>query len=149
MTHGDKTKAKTVKSSKASGQQKSSSAGAESRKAGAEKSNGKVKTAGNVKAPEVRETGKIGETGKAREAGKASEAGKVREAGVKAVEKAASPKTGAEKGGRTAASETAEKPRARGGAAVTGSAPFNNPLLADAFTRAVKKYSNAFRKLTD
>ncbi|HEY8182572.1 MAG TPA: hypothetical protein VII32_10050 [Thermoanaerobaculia bacterium] len=28
-------------------------------------------------------------------------------------------------------------------------APFNNPLVASAFKRAVKKFPNAFRRLTD
>ncbi|HEY2830258.1 MAG TPA: hypothetical protein VGJ88_09095, partial [Thermoanaerobaculia bacterium] len=31
----------------------------------------------------------------------------------------------------------------------TGDASFGNPIIAAAFKRAAKKYSNAFRRLTD
>jgi hypothetical protein len=43
------------------------------------------------------------------------------------------------------ASKTDGKGRGRNGDAVT----FNNPVVAAAFKRAVKKYPNAFRRLTD
>ncbi len=128
MTHGDKTKAKTVKGSKASAQQKASTQGAEVRKAGSEKIDGKG-------------AGKSASQGKA---GKGSEV----EAGGK---KPLAPKAGAEKGSRAGIKEPSEKSRGRAAApAVIGEGPFiTNPAIADSFSRAVKKYPNAFRKLTD
>lgn len=120
MTHGDKTKAKPVKSSKASGKDQASSKGVEARKAGAEKGNGKNAVPAK--------TGKGGESSapaKAVSAGKAS--------------------------GGTAArgKEGGEKSRPRAAAVVSEGPVISNPALADSFGRAIKKYPNAFRKLTD
>jgi hypothetical protein len=149
MTHGDKTKAKTVKSSKASGQQESSNEGVEARKAGAEKSNGKGPAAES-------EAGKGSKADKTGKTGKGSEAGQVEAGGKKSgAEKAAAATKGAvaTKGSRPAsAKEATEKPRGRGAAVVVvnSEGPFiTNPVIAASFDRAVKKYPNAFRKLTD
>lgn len=130
MTHGDKAKAKTGKSSQASAAKKSSPAKEASRKTVEGKSSGK---------------------GAAQSAAKGSEgAGKI------SIKKA-----GAEKGGSAAAKVSpaaAKVPPAAAGKesgakAAKGrpedSEPFANPAVAAAFKHAVKKYPNAFRKLTD
>lgn len=112
MTHGDKTKAKAAKSSKASGKKDAGKTGG----------NGKSsKKAVTVKA--VSESSKAG-------------------AGKKAtpVKKAAAP--------------PAVRPKERGetksrAAAADAAAGFSNPAVATAFKHALKKYPNAFRKLTD
>jgi hypothetical protein len=119
MTHGDKTKAKPVKSSKASGKDQASAKGGETRKAGAEKGNGKG-------APPAK-TGKVGES---------SAAAKAVSAGKASV-------------GTARGKESGEKPRARATVPVSEGPVISNPALADSFDRAIKKYPNAFRKLTD
>lgn len=85
----------------------------------------------------------------AREAGKSVKASK---AGKKSGQAAAKEQSSAAKGSNSAKSspkgavETAAKVT-RG--SETGNGTFANPLVAAAFKRAVKKYPNAFRKLTD
>ena len=62
-----------------------------------------------------------------------------------------SPSVQAKKSGGAAAApagKNAVDAKGRGRAANDGS-PFNNPLVASAFKRAVKKFPNAFRRLTD
>lgn len=128
MTHGEQTKAKAAKTSQASGNQKSSKTG-----------------------------GKALQTGKSSKAGGkegGGEAGKT----VKIVAK--KDQTGAEKSSaasQKAGSSAKETGNGGKGAAKGRTAPeaadgppgFSNPAVANAFKRAVKKYSNAFRKLTD
>jgi hypothetical protein len=121
MTHGDQAKAKTAKSNKAS----------------AKKSNGKS-------AVQVSQSGKV--------------------SGKKAVEgtksgKAAAKETGSEKEGRrpsppqvaTAKESGTGTKGAKGRAAASpdDATGFSNAAVAAAFKHAVKKYPNAFRKLTD
>lgn len=134
MTHGDKTKAKTVKSSKASGQQKN---GGEAKAVAEKGGNGKGHEAkagskASPQSPPAKEVSKAGIKGLAggSEAAKKPAAGK----GAKA---AASEKSGGEKRGRA----TLPAP--------SSSDPFTNPVVADSFSRAIQKYPNAFRKLTD
>ena len=122
MTHGDKTKGKGKTSLQASGKKSSSKAG----------ENGKG-------------------AGKAA-AGKAGKTIRGSEASVKKgtpVEKAAAAKAGApdSKGAKEPASGSDVKAKGRAPAAEAGG--FSNPVIADAFKRALKKYPNAFRKLTD
>lgn len=120
MTHGDKAKAKTGKSSQAS--------------AAAKKSSGPTQQVGG-KAVE----GKGGGKGASQSAAKA-ESGKI------SVKKAGNG-TPAEKGAAAASGKEA------GGKAVKGRVEepvtFANPAVASAFRRAIQKYPNAFRKLTD
>jgi hypothetical protein len=47
------------------------------------------------------------------------------------------------------AKEAAASGNAKARAADAGNGSFTNPVVGAAFKRAVKKYSNAFRKLTD
>ena len=112
MTHGDKTKAKAAKSSKASGKKDAGKTG------GNGKNSKKV-----VAAKTVSQSIKAG-------------------AGKKAapLKKSAAPE--------------AARPKERGetkSRAVASDAPvgFSNPVVASAFKHALKKYPNAFRKLTD
>ena len=111
MTHGDKTKAKAAKSSKASGKKDAGKAG------GNGKSSKKT-----VAAKAVRESSKAGTGKKAAPIKKAP-----------AATEASRPKERVETKGRPA------------GAAVG----FSNPDVATAFKHALKKYPNAFRKLSD
>ena len=120
MTHGEQAKAKKA-ASKASGDKKSS----------------KTVTAGKA----IQTVAKSGKTGK--------ETGK--EGGGKAVE--ARPKTiqsgkAGEKSAAAAPKAGNDKPKARGPAAEPPGS-FTNPLVASGFKRALKKYPNAFRRLTD
>ena len=50
--------------------------------------------------------------------------------------------------GKKIAGAAAAAPTAKGRAS-DGSPSFNNPVVASAFKRAVKKFPNAFRRLTD
>jgi len=127
MTHGEQTKAKAAKTSQASGSQKISS------KAGGKAVQG----------------GKSGK-GSSKEGGESSKAAKIAvkkdQPGPEKGSSAAPPKSTSAKengnGGKTVGSSKA-RPAA---ADATG---FTNPAVANAFKRAVKKYPNAFRKLTD
>ena len=134
MTHGDKAKAKAGKTSQASGS-KSSKAVAES-KAG---ENGKSSKAGQG-----------GKSGKGVAEGKAGSKVSIKKAGP---EKAGAAKSGAAKrgSGGESAPETKADAKAAGKGRVAGEASvgFSNPVVADAFRRALAKYPNAFRKLTD
>lgn len=125
MTHGDKAKAKAAKSNKAS-----------------------VKKAG----PEGGENGKgkaVAQSSKA--AGKGNEVGKTgtQKAGKAGSEKAGTEKAGAEKA--AAGSKKGSPADAKGKASPPAetSGGFNNPVISAAFRQALKKYPNAFRKLTD
>ena len=129
MTHGDKAKAKAAKSNKAS-VKKAGSQGGE---------NGKSKAAG--------------QGSKAVQSGKTSQSGKAGE-GVKAgAEKAAAAKKGSSpapapipaKDSGADARAKVRTPADNGGNA----GGFSNPVIAGAFKRALKKYPNALRKLTD
>ncbi len=126
MTHGDKTKAKAAKTSQASGKKSSS-----------------TKTAGKAV-----QTGKSGKAGGKEETSKAAKiVVKKDQASSQKGSSATAPKAG------SSAKETGNGGKASGKArpAVSsdGTPGFTNPVIANAFKRAVKKYSNAFRKLTD
>jgi hypothetical protein len=129
MTHGDKSKAKTVKSGKASGQQKAGPESHQNAKGRADKgSNGKAVVQGKAV---VR--GKATSKGSPVQSGKAAGA----QSGSAAV-----------KGRET--KDSSEKSRARTAAAPAVEGPvISNPAIAESFTRALQKYPNAFRKLTD
>ena len=125
MTHGDKAKAKAAKSSKASAPKASSKGG--------ENGKGALQTSA--------ESSKTGSQGSGKGAVKASPP-KLRPA-----EKAASgPRGGSTK---DSSAGTESKGKGRAAAVAEDEAPFNNPVIADAFKHALKKYPNAFRKLTD
>ena len=122
MTHGDQAKAKTAKSSQASATKKIS-----------------TKTGG-------KEAGQGGKT--AKEASQGSKAG-----GKTPVKKA-----GAEKASPATAPKAVSVPKEAGNSGKTAKARppaddatpgFSNSTVAAAFKRALKKYPNAFRKLTD
>lgn len=128
MTHGDKAKAKTGKSSQASAAKKSSSP---------------VKEAAG-KAVQGKGGGKAAPQESASKAGAQGKTGKI------SIKKA-----GAEKGSpspaveKAAASSGKEGGGAKAKARVEDASGFSNPAIANAFKHAVKKYPNAFRKLTD
>ncbi|HEX2836311.1 MAG TPA: hypothetical protein VHW00_25125 [Thermoanaerobaculia bacterium] len=136
MTHGDKTKAKTVKSSKASGQQKNGGeAKAVAEKGGNGKSGHEAK-AGSKASPQSPPAKEVSKAGGIKGLAGGSEAAK---------------KPAAAKGGKAAATEKSSGEK-RGRAplpAPSSSDPFTNPVVADSFSRAIQKYPNAFRKLTD
>ena len=126
MTHGDQAKAKTAKSSQASATKKSSSKAA---------GQGKTGKAGSKEA---------GESGKAGKAGKIS----LKKAGAEkgrpaAIPKAVSATQEAGSGGKGSTARPAPPAEA------DAPAGFTNAAVATAFKRALKKYPNAFRKLTD
>ena len=128
MTHGDKAKGKKT-ASKASGSKKSSKAVEASKAAKSSKSAKSGKEGGGKKAVQA--------------SAKAVEAPKKQQAGSKAViqKVSAAPKSAGAKGSNG-------KPAPRG-PAVSGEAGFSNPVIANAFKRAIKKFPTAFRKLTD
>ena len=120
MTHGDKAKAKTGKSSQASGSKKSSSATA-----------GKSSASRQSRGPESRQSGQAG-------------------AKISVKKSLPAPALAGKKGSASPAKETA--PNGKGAKArppVEEAGGISNPVIAAAFKRAVKKYPNAFRKLTD
>lgn len=121
MTHGDQAKAKKANSSQASGIPKSSS-----------------KTAGKADPG-----GKGGKTG-SKEAG---------ESGSKTLKKAGSEKSGGAAAPKTVSpakeGNSGKAGKARVAATPDDAAGFSNAAVAAAFKRALKKYPNAFRKLTD
>lgn len=132
MTHGDKTKAKTVKSSKASGQQKAGGESGEARKAGGEKGNGKTQTGAKAEAK-----GGSKASGEVQTGAKKSGAEKAAALPEKSSRSSATQKEAGEKRGRGAA------------VAAANDGPFTNAGVGDSFARAIKKYPNAFRRLTD
>jgi hypothetical protein len=129
MTHGDKAKAKAGKPTQASGKKSSS---ALQNKAGDEVKAVKGKAAGKSSSEAGGKNG--GENG-----GKKSGAG---ETGVQA----GSAKAGASRRGAEVKSDSKS---AKGSVPAPTSGGFANPLIADGFRRALEKYPNALRKLTD
>lgn len=132
MTHGDKAKAKAAKSNQASAAKKVIPKGREGGKG-----------PGKEASPAGRKAGESGQTAKA--GGKA--------AGPKALP---SEKGGAAKKGSSPAPAPPKDAGADARAKVrtpadNGGSPggFSNPVIAGAFKRALKKYPNALRKLTD
>jgi hypothetical protein len=126
MTHGDKAKAKT--------------GGKSSETSAAKKSSIPVKQAG-AKSGEGKGGGKVAPQSAAKGGGE----GKAGQISIKrggAGEASPSP---AEKAGGTSGKESGGKAKGR----VDEPAGFSNPAVANAFRHAVKKYPNAFRKLTD
>jgi len=80
-----------------------------------------------------------------KEAGSAAKSSKeagAKKAGAKAPEKVPA-KTAAK------AESKASSGNGKAGKVIEGPVSFNNPIVANAFKRAVKKYPNAFRRLTD
>ena len=130
MTHGDKAKAKTGKSSQASAAAKKSSPPVKEAagKAVQGKSGGKVAPKGDGKGEQAR-TGKIA----------------VKKAGAEKGSPAPAEKSGAGAGKEGGGSAKAAKAATR--EAEPGS--FSNPVIGNAFKHALKKYPNALRKLTD
>lgn len=63
---------------------------------------------------------------------------------IKGSRKEASPKASAK-----SSSAPATGGNGKGGARPTGPVSFSNPVVGNAFKRAVKKYPTAFRRLTD
>jgi len=133
MTHGDKAKAKAAKSNKASVKK----AGPE----GGENGKGKAVAQSSKAAGKGNEGGKTG----VEAAGKTG----AQKAGKAGSEKAGTEKAGAEKAaaGSKKGSPADAKGKASPPAEATGG--FNNPVISAAFRQALKKYPNAFRKLTD
>ena len=119
MTHGDKAKAKTGK--------------------GSSQTSGKKVS----KAVETKASGKEGKGGKGSKA-----AGSKQQAGS---EKAAAPKKGNAPAAKdvTPAAGSDAKAKARGAAHPSESSGFSNAVVGSAFKHALKKYPNAFRRLTD
>ncbi len=132
MTHGDKDKAKKA-ASKASGKTSSKAAGAEKGVQTGSKAGGKEGVGAKAAASEKSSASvKAGAKAAAKAPAKTAAKGTNGEGVAKAVPQ---PPPVAAKGKRPAAPEPA------GG--------FNNPVVGNAFKRAVKKYPNAFRRLTD
>ena len=125
MTHGDKAKAKTGKSSQASAAKKSPSKGVQAGKGASQE--------GRKDGPKGRQAPQTGKNG------------------VKASASAEKTAPAGKKGGGTGTSkDSAADPRGKARpTADTNGGGFSNPLIANAFKRALKKYPNAFRKLTD
>jgi hypothetical protein len=121
MTHGDKAKGKKT-ASKASGSKKSSKAGKDAKSS---------------------KTAKAGKEGGGKKAVQAST--KAVEASTKAVQ--APKKQQASPPKAVAAAKGSNGKLAPRGA--SGEGGFSNPVIANAFKRAIKKFPNAFRKLTD
>ena len=120
MTHGDKAKAKIGKSSQASENDKAVKAAAGRKGGGTESGQG----------------GKAGSGG-----------GKV--ADKIALKKQSGPDEGSASSKKAAAPAAKESGAKGRPAAGSDSGGFSNPAIANAFRRAIQKYPNAFRKLTD
>ena len=112
-----------------------------------------VSQASGKKAGGEVETTKSGKGGKAvqagKETGKASEISKKQQAGPKESGSKASPQAG---GKGSPKESVAVRPTGKAdprGRAVVGEDGFTNPVVGNAFKRAIKKYPNAFRRLTD
>jgi hypothetical protein len=88
-----------------------------------------------------------GKAAKAKHSGKKSSA----QAGTKSkASHSAKAKTGGAKTTIQTSSPTSSKTNGKGrGRSPADGPPFSNPIVAAAFKRAVKKYPNAFRRLTD
>lgn len=120
MTHGDQAKARIGKSSQASGSKKSSSP-----------TGGKSGESRQSRGPEGRQSSQGG-------------------AKIAAQKRLPGPAVAGKKGGAFPAKETGHDgkgSKARPSSEDAGG--ISNPVIAAAFKRAVKKYPNAFRKLTD
>jgi hypothetical protein len=124
MTHGDKAKAKGKISQASAAKKSSKKAGGKAVKTS--KSGKTAGTKGGVKT----------QKGSTKKQGRPEKA-------IPAAKKSSSPAKAKESG----ATKEAGNPKAR--AADAGNGSFTNPVVGAAFKRAVKKYSNAFRKLTD
>ncbi len=134
MTHGDKAKAKTGKSSQAS--------------AAAKKSSTPVKEAAD-KAVQAKSGGKAAPKGNSKGGGEGDQA---RKAGVKKAGAEKASPAPAEKSGAGAGKEGGGSSAKAGKAAASREAEpgsFTNPVIGNAFKHALKKYPNALRKLTD
>jgi hypothetical protein len=133
MTHGDKAKAKKA-ASQASGSKKTSKA---------------VQTGKSVQAAKTgAQSGKTSSEkgGKAVEArSKAAETGKKQQARPEKSVPAA--KTSASKAGSGKEADAGSRLKARG--LPPDPSGFSNPVIGNAFKRAIKKFPNAFRRLTD
>jgi len=68
---------------------------------------------------------------------------------AKSETKAAAKKSSSAKGGGQASQKTSVKGNGKTGRPDAAGISFTNPTIESAFNRAVKKYPNAFRKLTD
>lgn len=138
MKHGDKNPKTAKAASQASGKKSDSKTAVETTKSG--------KTAG------AKETGK--ESGKAVEAGKKQQAGPAK-GGVKASAKDSSqtagkaPGAGVKEVPPTPGSRRAAEARAKIDVRPREDGGFTNPHVGNAFKRAIKKYPNTFRRLTD
>jgi hypothetical protein len=160
MTHGDKAKAKDGKSSQASGEKRSSAKNGE----GVVQAAGKTDAAGKGSKAAAKGSPKAG-AGKADSGGKKQQAASVAEKssssaksggssgdkGSSSAEKASGDaNSGSAKGaaGKSGSSASAEiRAKARGPADSNGT--FSNPVVGAAYKHALKKYNNAFRRLTD
>lgn len=138
MTHGDKQKAKAGKD-QASGSKSSSSKVAVESKAG---ENGKSSGKGSVKSGV--------QSAAESKAGGGKVSLKKGSSAEKAAAKSGSAKAGAQAAAEAKGSDSSGKAgsKSRGGGAEEA-VGFSNPLIGDAFRNALKKYPNAFRKLTD
>lgn len=132
MTHGDKAKAKTGKSSQASGNEKSSQAV------------GKNAQSGEGSGQGGRQSGRQAD----RQSGRVDKIAVKKQNGG---EKGGLPAPAAKKGGTASASakEAGSGDKSKGRSAAEDAVAFSSPAIAAAFQRAVQKYPNAFRKLTD
>jgi hypothetical protein len=131
MTHGDKAKAKAAKSNQASAAKKVTPKGRESGK-------GPGKEAGQG----GRQSRESGQTAKAvPKAAGAKAPGSEKSGAAKKGSPAPAPPKDSGADARVKARTTADNGGSAGG--------FSNPVIAGAFKRALKKYPNALRKLTD
>ena len=131
MKHGDKI-SKTAKAASQASGKKGNDKGSDKVPVKAAAEAGKSGKAGK-EAPAVKESRKAGDTGKKQQAG--------------SVEKSGGP--GAKAGGKESLPASAARPKAGVPRSGGGEDGFNNAAVANAFKRAVKKYPNAFRRLTD
>jgi len=123
MTHGDKAKAKTAKSSQASAAKTSPQGGA--------KAGGKVVQSGKSSGKETTPSG--GAPSKSKKQPGAEESSPLKKV-------ASSKEAGSD--GKGKAGKQAARP-------VEAPGSFTNPVISSAYKHAVKKYPNALRKLTD
>ncbi|MBV8516868.1 MAG: hypothetical protein JO197_05620 [Acidobacteria bacterium] len=131
MTHGDKAKAKDGKSSQASG--KKSSTGKNGEGAG----ESVVKAAGKTDGKSSKAAAK---TGSHQSSTEKQQAGSGQKGGSSSGEKT---------GGSAKAGSASGESRGKGRVPADNNGSFSNPVIGAAFKHAVKKYNNAFRRLTD
>lgn len=132
MTHGDQAKAKTAKSGQASATKKTSS-----KTGGKTVQAGKGGKGGKASVKEVRQSSKAGKiVVKKQEAGSEKSRPSLRKSPLAAKESG--------NGGKTKG-----RPVPAAAAPDDTATSFTNSAVAAAFKRALKKYPNAFRKLTD